>query len=886
MPVFRAAVCGVLMIFAAAHVSAQERGAVRLHALVSGLTVTPRVLIIGAGPADADADLIAWLAKGRLVQTGYLSLTRGESTPNFTGVESGASLGAIHVEEMLAARRLDGGEQYFTRAYDIGSVRSSEHAFKQWDRTTLLGDIVTIVRSFRPHVIISRATPDSSDHNGQRQAAAELAREVFDAALDTTRFSSAKFGLPWSTLKLYEAGTGLLIDAHEVDPLRGVSYAAIGVESRSQLRSMGFETAPWQQDGIVRLHRLASRTGDSATSETSIFDGVDTTFARLQAGTLPDVARKLVQLAAMADSARMLLDVEHPSRIVVFLGRTYQLASSIRKDLPSCRHPSRDLATAAGTRIRPCDARWLDLDASIDRIERNAVDATLAAAGVSFESVADREFLASGDTARVVVSVFNHGDSTVLLNDVTVSGAVPVRMTDAIRIPPHGSAQLDRSVVTLAYAHPWWIWKREKNFYPQSTTPLDAVARQEPMPKEWITNSIAIPEDMRRPSDVIATLTLNGGTTVSTSVGSVWFKSADPVLGVRDRAVSGVPAVTLGFERALEWAQAGKPLRKQVRVALKSYSDRPQQFALRAAPSGVMHLDSLPPSVMLSPREWREASVLVRGTPRQARYELGLFGAARADTFSSGFRTAQYSYLPPLHFFRGTSVHVQGVDLEIPARLSVAYVRGAGDDADAALKQLGVPAYALNNEGLLRFDLEAMSTLVIGPNAFRTDPGLLGQGPRFAEFVRKGGTLVVMSNQQAVMQPGVLPFPVSFATPVAEQVAAEDASVTPIDQRARLLSWPNAIRAEDWADWVGARAVSVPSTADARYARVVEMHDTNEKENRNTILVATLGKGRVIYTTITFPQQIANGVPGAMRLFVNLLSAGLPADARVAGGNP
>jgi hypothetical protein len=405
------------------------------------------------------------------------------------------------------------------------------------------------------------------------------------------------------------------------------------------------------------------------------------------------------------------------------------------------------------------------------------------------------------------------------------------------------------------------------------------------MPKFWMTNSIAVPEDMRRLSDVTATVTLSG-TTVSASVGSVWFKTADPVLGVRDRAVSGVPAVTLGFERALEWAQAGKPLRKQVRVALKSYSDKPQKFALRSVLPGIVRLDSMPASVVLGPREWREASILVRGTPKQARYELGLLGAAPADTFSTGFRTAQYSYLAPQHFFRGSSVYVQGVDIEIPARLSVAYVRGAGDDADVALKQLGIPVYALNNEGLLRFDLEGMSTLVIGQDAFRIDPGLLGQVPRFTEFVRKGGTLVVMNNPQAVMQPGVLPFPVSFATPVAEQVAGEEAPVTPIEPRARLLSWPNAIRAEDWANWVGARAVSVPTTADARYAKVVEMHDVNEKENRNTILVATLGKGRVIYTTITFSQQIANGVPGAMRLFVNLLSAALPVEGRVASGNP
>jgi hypothetical protein len=879
-------ICAALLLAAAVPVRAQGRGAADVHALVSGLTVTPRVLIIGAGPADADADLIAWLARGRMVQTGYLSLTRGESRPNFTGVESGASLGAIHVAEMLASRALDGGEQYFTRAYDFGSAKNADAAFMQWDRKELLGDVVTIVRSFRPHVIVARFTQDSSEHDGQRQVSAMMARDVFDAALDTTRYGSAKYGLPWSPLKLYEPGIGLSIDTREYDQLRGVSYADIAVESRSQLRSLGFATAPWEQAGIVQLHRVASRAADQAAGETSIFDGIDTTFARHLVNVSPDVARKLTLLMATADSARRLLDVESPSRIVALLGRTYEVASSARKDLPSCRHPSRDLATAAGSRYRPCDARLLDLDASIDRVERLAADATLAAAGVSVESVADREFLASGDTARVVITVFNHGDLAVRVNDVAVSGAVPVYMTEAVEIPPHGSAQFERSVVTLPYAHPWWIWKREDNFYPSSTTPLDAVARLGPMPKEWVTNSIAIPEDMRRLSDIAAIVTL-AGTTVSASVGHVSFRSADPALGIRTRGVSGVPAVTLGFERSLEWAQAGKPLKKQLRLAVKSFSDLPQKFALRPSMAGgAVRIDSLPPSITLAPREWRETSILLRGTPEQVRYELGMYGAAPRDTFSSGFRTAQYTYLPPLHFFRGSAVYVQGVDIEIPARLAVLYVRGSGDDADVPLKQLGIPVYAVNNEGLFRFDLDGVSTIVIGPDAFRVDPGLFGQIPRLTEFVRKGGTLVMMSNPQAAKQPGVLPFPVAFATPVAEQIATESAPVTPMEQRARLLTWPNVIRAADWADWAGARALSVPTTVDPRYAKVVEMHDANEKENRNTILVATLGKGRFIYTTITFPQQIANGVPGAMRLFVNLLSASLPVEGRVANSSP
>src|SRR3954471_10497057 len=139
----------------------QDRSAVELHALVNGLTVTPRVLLIGARPTDADEDLIAWLARGQHVQTGFLSLTRGESAPNYTGLETGATLGAIHVQEMLAARRIDGGEQYFTRAYDFGSARNAEEALEQWDHDQLLGDVVAVVRAFRPQVIIALSRPDT-----------------------------------------------------------------------------------------------------------------------------------------------------------------------------------------------------------------------------------------------------------------------------------------------------------------------------------------------------------------------------------------------------------------------------------------------------------------------------------------------------------------------------------------------------------------------------------------------------------------------------------------------------------------------------------------------------------------------------------------------------
>jgi LmbE family N-acetylglucosaminyl deacetylase len=874
-----------LLLSAITPAHAQERGVARLHALVQGLTVTPRVLIIGARPTDANADLMAWLARGHHVQTGFLSLTRGESAPNYTGLETGATLGAVHVQELLAARRIDGGEQYFTRAYDFGSARSAGEVFQRWDRLELLGDLVVAVRSFRPHVIVAAFRSDTSDHDGQQQASAQLAREVFDVAQDTVRYPTQGFGMPWTPLSLFEPGPGVTVDSREYDRMLGRTYAELAVESRAQLRSFGFASPPWQAPTSSQWRRIATR-GDSTVSVTSLFSGVDTSFMRL-AKEVPRypprnvdgvmVARPMVyqvpDILAYADSARASLDLEKPSAVVPYLRHVVDLASAARVLLRSCFHPARDAASSlSNTKCRP---EWLDLDASLDLVLRRASDAVLAATGITFEAVADREFLASRDSALVTVTVFNNSDEDVNLNDVAITNAGTVRMMAPIRVPAHGSAQVQRTVQRAVYAHPWWIWKRKDNLYPRVISALDGVPRPAIFMRDFGLSGVAIPENIRRFSDVTVTLTLRT-TTITASVGEVVFRTADPAFGMRDRAMSGVPAVTLGFERALEWAQAGKPLKKPLRVMVRSFSDRPQTVALKPAMAGgVVRIDSLPPAFTLAPHEAREVTLQARGaSPEAMRYDLGLVGLAPPDTFEVGFRTAQYSYLPPLHLFRESNVSVLAVDIEIPSRLTVAYVRGAGEDTDVALKGLGIPTYVFNNEGLTRFDLDALSTVVIGPEALRTDRALLTQMPRLMEFARKGGTVVVMSNPDAVSQPGVLPFPVGFASPRAEQVTREDAPVAQ-SAGARVLTWPNVIRGPDWSEWVGARALVVPTTVDSRYATPVEIHDPGQAENRNAILVATVGKGRVVYTSLTLTQQIANAVPGAMRIFVNLLSAGL-----------
>jgi len=225
------------MLLASPPARAQDRGAPQLDQLIRGLAVTARVLVIGAHPDDEDTQAIAYLARARRVETAYLSLTRGDGGQNLIGNELGEGLGAIRTEELLAARRIDGGRQYFTRAYDFGFSKNAEETAKHWPRDSILGDVVTVIRAFRPHVIYSIWSGTRADGHGHHEMSGIVAREAFDAALDTVRFPVQRFGDPWTPLKFYRRGPGVALNVNEYDPILGRTYADIATETRSQHRS-------------------------------------------------------------------------------------------------------------------------------------------------------------------------------------------------------------------------------------------------------------------------------------------------------------------------------------------------------------------------------------------------------------------------------------------------------------------------------------------------------------------------------------------------------------------------------------------------------------------------------------------------------------------------
>jgi LmbE family N-acetylglucosaminyl deacetylase len=882
------------MLLMSAPLTAQDRGAPQIDQLVRGLATTARVLVIAAHPDDEDTQAIAWLARGKHVETAYLSITRGDGGQNLIGNDLGESLGMIRTEELLAARRIDGGRQFFTRAFDFGFSKNAEETMKHWPKDTILGDVVTVIRAFRPHVIYSVWSGTRADGHGHHEMAGILAREAFAAAADTVRFSVRKHGEPWAPSKLYNRGSAITFPVNEFDAVQGRTFREIAIDSRSQHRSQGFADVALLSNmpgaggrgGIFSfggaVTRSATRVNESVepAAEKSIFDGIDTTFARLVASA-PVSQRPFVQrITAQADSALALLDFRDPSRAAPVLARLAAGIQQIRAQVQRCqlRIEGGLLNRAGRSPAGRCTQGELDFDASLETLDRRSSQALLAAVELQIEARAQKEFLAFGDSTPVTIGVVNRGRLPVNIVSISMTGGPRSGFTE-VTLRPDSGYSVTQQIIGLVDARPWWIGgEREDGYFQTRVSPFDGVARVSYA--GGTVPAAGVSEETRRLSDVKLIIDV-GGTTAIVSAGPVVFRTADPLIGTQNRPLVGVPAVTIEFDRNLEWIPAGKAIDRFLRLTVRSFSDQAQTFTFRSlVPEGVK-IDSLPAQMTIGAGAQQEIFIRLRGTMKAGRYPFGVAGEYSSGAkFAEGFAPIIYPHIRPIYKYRTSAMYLQVVDIEVPQRLSVAYIQGVGDDNAVYLRQLGIPVSVIQAAELPQWDLARFTTVVVGPRAAEANRVVLTQAKRLMDFARNGGTLVVQYGQQGATTPQLFPFPLEWSQP-ATRVTVEDAPVTVLDAKSKLLTWPNKIGVDDWRDWVQERSLYMPSKVDSRYQSPLEMHDPEEPENKSAILTAPLGRGMYVYTSLALFRQLPNAVPGSARLFVNLLSAGVQPSARV-----
>lgn len=888
---FPAATLLVAILLAAPRpLDSQERGAAALAEAVRGLGVTTRVLMIGAHPDDEDTQLITWLARGQRVETAYLSLTRGDGGQNIIGNELGEALGLIRTEELLAARRVDGGRQYFTRAYDFGFSKNADETFEHWDRELLLRDVVAVVRAFRPHIIVSVFSGTPADGHGHHQVAGMLAREAYDVAGDTVRLPArATSGLgAWTPLKFYRGqrfrpeGATLRMNVGAYNPVFGRSYAEIAGESRSQHRSQAFGALQprgvrW---GYVRLE--ASRVEDvpAGAEEATLFAGILPGWSRFDDVTLPPVARGAIDsLTQSASLAERILDVRNPS------GVTEPLAAHVRRVRTAL-----DAVTGGPAAICPvvhvatCAGEEGDLVTSL-RVElARAETALLEASGVVIEANATRGVVAVRDSVPVIIEVYNRGASPVDVRGITILGgreaqprSAPPGWTmesPAIIVAPDSVHRDTLQWVAAAPSAPWWLVRpRRDAMFDIGDSPGDTTAS---MPHG--VPQLVLGEDRVHASGALVELQI-AGARVSVPARPIVYKYADPSTGEVRRPIAAVPAVTVLLENQGEYLPANRQVERRVRVALQSANDRERTVSVSLAlPSG-LRADSASRSVTLRPRGQASVYFTVRGALPAGSTRFNAVATSEGQRFTSGYVPVEYEHIAPQQFYRPAATHLSVVDIELPPGLNVAYIPGVGDNIPPMLRQLGVPVTVVDTAQVATFDFSRFSTVVVGPRAYEASDALVAANPRLFEFVRRGGTLVVQYGQYEMMRPGMMPYPVTIARPHG-RVTLEAAPVRILDPGARLLRSPNVITERDFDAWVQERGLYMPQTFDASYVPLLELNDPGEPPNRGAILVAPLGRGTYVYTTLSFFRQLPAGVPGAARLLVNLLGAGKPPAAR------
>jgi LmbE family N-acetylglucosaminyl deacetylase len=831
-------------------VVAGDGGATALGAALRRLGTTKRVLMIAAHPDDENTALIAELALGDGADVAYLSLTRGEGGQNLIGPELQEGLGLIRTEELLTARSLDGARQFFTRAYDFGYSKSADETLRHWPRDTILGDVVEIVRRYRPDIIVSVFSGTAADGHGQHQAAGILAREAFHAAADPARFPhhAARGLAPHRARYLFQSlwrpppDPPITIATGELDPLFGRSRYQIAMQSRSRHRSqdMGQAEAPGPQRTALRV--LA---GEHPAGAQSLFAGLDTTLAQhaRTAGAANAVVRVLEQYE---QQARAIRDGYNPLQPLTTARRLHEAHALLQ----------RVAATAELPALAPL------LQNELAELEQ----AIALASGFVLDVVADTPQPAEGDTFLLTLTAWNGGAGEPFLH--RLEPLLPAGWTatlvegDAgpLRMAPQQLVRRTFRVTVPAAAPPTepYFLRSER---PGSHYAWDVADEHRGLPFE--------------PRPVRGVAELGAGATVRLERDAA-FVTIDKSIGELREPLLIVPPVAVAVEPRLSVVPAGEPVRtRSYTVTVSSAVDGIHGTLRLDAPARWRVEPAAVPLTLARRGEVRHATFAVT-PPADVPGDAVLRARFETDrgTFDRGYSIIDYPHIRPHALYRDAAIRVAAFPIAIARDLRIGYIEGAGDDGAAALRELGAVVENLDADAIASADLGEYDAIVAGIRAYEVRPDLIAHNERLLEYARRGGTFVVQYNKyELVDDGGFLPYPATMSRPHG-RVADETAPVTLLAPQHPLLKWPNRITAADFDGWVQERGLYYLDRFDERYTPLLAMADPGEEALAGALVAARVGDGWYVYTGLALFRQIPEAVPGAWRLLANLVSLG------------
>lgn len=775
------------------------------------------VLYVAAHPDDENTRLLSWLATGRHIRTAYLSLTRGDGGQNIIGSEQGSALGLIRTYELMAARKIDGAEQFFARAIDFGYSKSAQETFKQWDSIVLIADVVRTIRLFRPDVVICRFPKDSMAGHGQHAASAIIAERAVEYCYGEMKMNAVtatklemllKGTTPWKPKRLlfnaYRFGSrstvrdGMFkLEVGQYDPLIGMGYGELAGISRSIHRSQGAGTPSTPG---VQPEYFATLIGTEPGN--SLFNGIDTTWSRVGRD---DIANEV-------DNVISTFNMMHPE---LSLGRMFAIRTLI--------HNLKD------------EAWRIQKTHEIESI-------ILSCLGVSAEATTQTAVAVAGDSLRTTLRIATRAGTTLrLVRAQWPDGAIK----EAIALPHDSLVTIDVATQiphSTAVSQPYWLAEESTNnlfSFPANMPPDKCI-----MP-------------MHEASLVVRVVLAVGADTVKFSL-PISHKKLEPLRGDVIEALRIVPAVSI---EPVQLVETKDTTIVRIRAFKKIDSAR---IVIQTAGGVLAGLRNI--SIKASTDTLLKVPLTQNGgTVTTIGLEVG------GTLYNRHIKTINYDHLPVIQYATTSRVATpdkRGVKV---AASRIAYIAGAGEYAPEFLRGMGVVVDEIDDATILRTkDLLAYDAVLVGIRAINTRPSMQYLMPALISYVELGGTLVMQYNTLQDMSTKHLgPYPLTLAN---KRVTEEDVPVTILKPKHRIFTHPNLISAEDFSGWVQERGLYYPVQYDNRYEALLAMSDTNDEALTGSLLYARYGKGHYISCSLSLFRQLPAGVSGAMRLFANIIS--------------
>ena len=835
-----------------------DQGAIGLGQLLKRLNNTKSVMMIGAHPDDEDSALLAFLARGENARTAYLSLTRGDGGQNVIGPELFESLGVIRTEELLQARRLDGAYQYFTRAFDYGFSKTLAEAKEKWDEKEILCDTVGAIRKFRPLVVISRFSGTPADGHGQHQFAGYITPLAVKAAADPSECRDS--GVAWQVLKFYvEQGyrstnePSLKINTGKYDFLLGKSYAEIAAEGRSQHKTQEQGGLELKGDRFSGLNLVESKVPKVA-NETSVFDGIDTSIKNYtnivwRKDYLKDEFESVqISVDKITENFNTFDDKELQARLIEGLKRIQKC----QKELNRITYDAEPVGI-------------IDLKILIRRKEGEFIKAIKFTLGLRVDALANQETVMGGEIFLTSVKVFYPQNSNI-----------KIKKTKLITPQYWQSSEGEEPKNDSPFARFFRETANYSKFYNVRVFPTEKITQPYFLenPREGFLYRWNFNENENEPFQkplVVAEITAEIDGTEINFTQPVEYRYADDVRGEVRRELNIVPKVSLSLDQDLlivprsDMAQT----RKIVLTVTNNSS---------AAVSGEAKLD-LPEKLAAAPRSAKfdlknkgdktslEFDITVPADFKISDFEVGAKATANGETYSQTMHTIAYPHIQTHRFYTDAKLRVEVLDLKV-ADSKVGYIMGSGDAVPEAIRQMGLNVELLNENELTSGDLSGFDVIVVGIRAYNVRQDLISNNKRVLDYVQNGGTLIVQYQRPDYVENNLEPFPAKMAARVVD----ENAEITILEPNSPVFNFPNKITEKDFDGWVQERNLYSFTTFDEKYMPLLEAHDAGETENKGGMVYAEIGKGKYVYTSYAFFRQLSVGVPGAYRLFANLLS--------------